>query len=243
MKLPLKITGVFLIFALLASCVAATENKDLPTKGEITDFIAGIPVSNNYINTVYDTVIDKHPAWNCDIWKDKNGNQLLSLYYVDSDSAKGHGSIYFNELGKEISMRGVDVQLVESYVGKVVPEDITPASIQKQSAEEVQSIGDEQLAEYEERLDEYEGRLDEYEGDQSVKYENQPVKYDPTSVEDVAKTVDDAAHTVENAAKTVEDVAQKVDNEEEAKWYKKISTDIFAGIVVAFIVCILRLNH
>ena len=58
MKLSLKTTCVLLIFALLASCVAATENKDIPTKEEITDFIAGIPVSDNYIITVFDAVKD-----------------------------------------------------------------------------------------------------------------------------------------------------------------------------------------
>lgn len=123
MKLPLKITGVFLIFALLTSCVAATENKDLPTKEEITDFIAGIPVSDNYIITVFDTVKDKQPTWNCDTWKDKNGNQMLSLYYVNPDSSKGYGSIYFNELGEEISKCGVEVTLVNHYVGKTVSEE------------------------------------------------------------------------------------------------------------------------
>ena len=123
MKLPLKITGVFLIFALLTSCVAATENKDLPTKEEITDFIAGIPVSDNYIITVFDTVKDKQPTWNCDTWKDKNGNQMLSLYYVDPDSSKGYGSIYFNELGEEISKCGIEAMLVNHYVGEAVSEE------------------------------------------------------------------------------------------------------------------------
>jgi len=128
MKMTIKIAGVFLIFALLTSCVAATENKDLPTREEIIDFIAGIPVSDNYIITVFNTVEDKQLAWNCDIWEDKNGNQILSVYYVDRDSAKGYGSIYFNELGEEISMRGVEVEPepVKHYVGKDVSEEPTP---------------------------------------------------------------------------------------------------------------------
>lgn len=123
MKLPLKIICVFLIFALLISCVAATEYKDLPTKEEITDFVAGIPVSDNYIITVFNAVIDKQPTWKCDIWVDKDGDQILSLYYVDPDSAKGYGSIYFNELGKEISKRGLDLKLVNHYVGKAVSKE------------------------------------------------------------------------------------------------------------------------
>ena len=158
MKLTLKIESVFLIFALLTSCVAATENKDLPTKEEITDFIAGIPVSDNYIITVFDAVKEKQPAWNCDIWEDKNGNQILSLYYVDPDSTKGYGSIYFNELGKEISMRGVEADLVNHYVGEAVSEE-QPADEEAQPVEEkVQSIGDERQAKYEKQLAETENK-------------------------------------------------------------------------------------
>jgi hypothetical protein len=117
MKLSLKITGILLIFALLTSCVAATENKDLPTKEEITDFIAGIPVSDNYVITIFDTVKDKQPSWNCDTWVDKNGDKILSLYYIDPDSEKGYGSIYFNEFGEEIS-HGVEGELENHYIGK-----------------------------------------------------------------------------------------------------------------------------
>ena len=130
MKMSLKIIGVFLIFTLLTSCVAATENKDFPTKEEITGFIAGIPVSDNYINTVVDAVKDKQPAWKCDIWVDKNDNQMLSLYYVDPDSAKGYNSIYFNEFGKEISLCGVEVELVYQYKGKDVSEENTDNTVE-----------------------------------------------------------------------------------------------------------------
>ena len=162
--------------------------KDLPTKKEITDFIAGIPVSDNYINTVYNAVVDKHPAWNCDIWKDKNGNQLLSLYYADPGSAKGYDSIYFNELGREISPGGVEIvsMPVKSYVGKAASEEIIPVKTTTSSTEEqlseeeaqpieekTQAAGDERLAEYEERLAEYEERLAEYEEKQSVGYRQQ----------------------------------------------------------------------
>ena len=125
MKMSLRIIGVFLIFTLLISCVTATENKDLPTKEEINYFIAGIPVSDNYVITVFNTVKDKQPAWNCDTWVDQDGNQILSLYYVDPDSTKGYGSIYFNEFGKEISMLGVKARLVNHYVGKAVSEEYT----------------------------------------------------------------------------------------------------------------------
>ena len=143
MKLTLKIGSVFLIFALLTSCVAATENKDLPTKEEITNFISGIPVSSNYIITAFDAVKEKHPAWNCDTWVDKNGNQILSLYYVDPDSAKGYGSIYFNEFGKEISMSGVEVKLVNHYVGEAVSEEQPVEEDDQPVEEETQPVEEE----------------------------------------------------------------------------------------------------
>jgi len=189
MKLPVKITCVILIFALLISCVAATENKDLPTKEEITDFVAGIPVSDNYIITVFNAVKEKKPAWNCDIWVDKNGNQILSLYYVDSGSEKGYDSIYFNEFGNEISTSGLNVQIVESYVGKTVSEE-QPAEEENQPVEEdVRSIDEERLADYEKRLADYEERLADYEEKQSIgydqqtKYEVQPVDGEDQSAE------------------------------------------------------------
>ena len=199
MKMSLKIIGVFLIFTLLTSCVAATENKDLPTKEEITGFIAGIPVSDNYINTAVDAVKDKQPAWKCDIWVDKNDNQMLSLYYVDPDSAKGYNSIYFNEFGKEISLCGVEVELVYQYKGKDVSEENTDNTVEiadetdqtdsetvetadetdQTDSETVETADetdqnaeyDERLAEYDERLAEYEKQLAEYEREQSVKYD------------------------------------------------------------------------
>ncbi|GLI13613.1 hypothetical protein MTHERMMSTA1_07390 [Methanosarcina thermophila MST-A1] len=180
-----------------------TVNKDLPTKEEVTDFIASIPVTDNYINTVYDAVVNNHPSWNCDIWKDKNGNQLLSLYYINPSSAKGYGSIYFNEFGKEISTSGVKIEPVpiKSHVGKAAAEETTsvkttpakttlvkttpvkttPSSTEEQLSEKeaqaveekTQTVGDERLAEYEERLAEYEERLAEYEEKQSVGYKQQ----------------------------------------------------------------------
>ncbi len=169
--------------------LAEIENKDLPTKEEITDFIAGIPVSNNYINTVFNAVKDKHPAWNCDTWVDKNGNQIISLYYVDPYSSKGYDSIYFNEFGKEISMSGVEVSLVNHYVGEVGSEeqlvDEETQSVETNfrliNGEQVTEY-DEQLAEYEEQLAEYEKRLDEYEEKQSVGYELQ-TKYTAQSID------------------------------------------------------------
>lgn len=211
MKLALKITGILLIFALLTACVAATENKNLPTKEEITDFIAGIPVSDNYIITVFDTVKDKQPTWNCDTWEDKNGNQMLSLYYIDPDSVKGYDSIYFNEFGKKISMCGVEAKLVNHYVGEAVSEENTPVgttrgSIKEQSVtdqtetveeeadsveqetesaeENPDSVDDKRLEDYEDRMDDYEDQLAEYK-DKLAEYESQSVKYNqPTAYKD-----------------------------------------------------------
>ena len=240
MEMSLKIIGVFLIFTLLTSCVAATENKDLPTKEEITGFIAGIPVSDNYINTVVDAVKDKQPAWKCDIWVDKNGNQMLSLYYVDPDSAKGYDSIYFNEVGKEISLCGVEIEPVYQYKGKGVSEENTDNTVE--IADETDQAGyktveaadetdqtdsetvetadetdqnaeyDERLAEYDERLAEYEKQLAKYEDDQSVDYIINSPKSEYISDKDESQSVEDVTKTVEDVAHTVENVTKTVED-------------------------------
>jgi len=259
MKLTLKIICVFLIFALLTSYVAATENKDLPTKKEITDFIAGIPVSDNYIITVFNTVKDKQPAWNCDTWVDQNGNQILSLYYVNPNSERGYGSIYFNEFGKETYISGVKFNLVNHYVGESVSEASTPVDTTNTdttntdttntdttntdttnadtttSSTEKQSVEKEQLAEYEKQLAEYEERLTKYED------ESQSSKYESQSVENMTKTVENVAKTVENVSQTVENVATKVDEEEETKRGIEIRDGIFITVVGGVIVCIIEI--
>ncbi|AKB82838.1 hypothetical protein MSBR3_2260 [Methanosarcina barkeri 3] len=269
MKLALKITGIFLIVTLLTSCVVATENKDLPTKKEITDFITEIPVSDDYINTVFDAVKNKQPTWNCDTWVDKKtDNQILSLYYVNPYSAEGYGSIYFNEFGKEISKQGIDLKLVNHYVGKAVSEENTDNTLQTadetlQTTETTGHMVDEtgqtsdetdQTSESEEKLAEYEGKLAEYEDKlanleeetKKVRYEGQSDKYEfstasneSQSAEDMAKTVDDAAHIVENAAKTVETVAKKVEEEEETKQDKEIRNGILITVVGGIILSVI----
>jgi len=101
MKLTLKITCVFLIFALLTSCKAATENKDMPIEKEVTDFIDNFeaPESGDFINSAYDAFIREYPAGHCDIWP----NSMISFYYYDPDSPKKYGAIYLDSNGEKVN--------------------------------------------------------------------------------------------------------------------------------------------
>lgn len=132
------------LFALLASTASAeTENKDLPTQGEISDFIAGIPVSENYVSTVFETVKDQQPTWKCDTWEDQNGIEYISLYYT-SDSSKGYGSVYYNENGNVVGPAcGLIFKLIDSYKGEYVSsensENVDSKDVDEEPEEEEES--------------------------------------------------------------------------------------------------------
>ena len=125
MKLTLIITGVFLIFALLTSCEAATENKDMPIEKEVTDFIDNFeaPESGDFVNSAYDAFIKKYPAGHCDVWS----NGMISFYYYNPDSSKEYGAIYLDSKGEKVkSGCGVGITNIKSYKGKYVSEENTP---------------------------------------------------------------------------------------------------------------------
>ena len=117
MKLPLRITGVFLIFALLTSCVAATENKDLPTKKEIIDFIDNFeaPESGDFTNSAYDAFIEEYPTGHCDVWS----NGMISFYYYDPYSPKEYSAIYLDSNGEKVKPGcGGGITCIKSYKGE-----------------------------------------------------------------------------------------------------------------------------
>lgn len=72
MKFTKLLFGLCCIALLTCRTVSAeTQNKDLPTQGEINNFLVDIPVSENYISTVFETVKDQQPTWKCDIFVDE----------------------------------------------------------------------------------------------------------------------------------------------------------------------------
>jgi len=187
MKLTLKITCVFLIFALLTSCVAATENKDIPTEKkdmptekEVTDFIDNFeaPESGDFINSAYDAFIKEFPAGHCDVWP----NGMICFYYYDPDSPKEYGAIYLDSNGeiKNVGYLGASGP-IKSYKGEYVSEGTTPEecidpgedttsvdtptdSNPKQSVTAQDQMVDERdkSDEYKELMDDYKDLLDEY---------------------------------------------------------------------------------
>jgi uncharacterized Zn finger protein (UPF0148 family) len=138
----LKVFCLLCAFAMFTGLACAeTANEDLPTQGEISNFIAGIPVSNNYISTVFETVKDQQPTWKCDIWEDQNGIGYISLYYT-SDSSRGYGSVYYNENGNIIGPScGVTYKLIDSYKGESVSNVETEKEASEEEPEEEEDEG------------------------------------------------------------------------------------------------------
>ncbi|HHV24505.1 MAG TPA: hypothetical protein GXX65_08245 [Methanosarcina sp.] len=124
MKLPLRIIGVFLIFALLTSCEAATENKDMPIEKEVTNFIDNFeaPESGDFTNSAYDAFIKEYPTGHCDVWS----NGMISFYYYDPYSSKEYGAIYIDSNGEKVKPGcEVGITCIKSYKGEYVSEEYT----------------------------------------------------------------------------------------------------------------------
>ncbi|MCK9576110.1 MAG: hypothetical protein M0R51_09305, partial [Clostridia bacterium] len=114
-----KTLGILLSIALLCSAAsAATENKDLPTQSEVSTFVGGLAPTGNYADSVSTAATAQHPTWKWDIWTDAAGSQMISFYYSEN-SAKGYGSMYYNELGQVSGCTG-SYTLVKSYTGEAV---------------------------------------------------------------------------------------------------------------------------
>jgi len=146
-KLTKTLLGLFCIALLTCSTVSAeTQNKDLPTQGEINNFLVDIPVSENYISTVFETVKDQQPTWKCDTWEDQNGVGYISLYYIAS-SSRGYGSVYYDENGNVIGPScGVTYKLIDSYKG----ETASKVETENEGSEEIEESEDEEGVEEEE---------------------------------------------------------------------------------------------
>jgi len=136
---PIPILSTLLILAMLISIAgAATENKDLPTQTEITDYLSGLP-TNNFVSSASESSMNDNPSWKWDTWTDANENNLFSFYYSAS-TPKGYGSVYFDDSGNQLGkMCGMDATLVKSYTGEAVPEvvceDCTRGLVQEEVAE------------------------------------------------------------------------------------------------------------
>ena len=123
------ILGTLLILALLCSAAsAATENKDLPTQSEVSTFVSGL-ATTNFVAVASEASLKDHPTWKWDIWTDAAGSQMISFYYSEN-SAKGYGSLYYDELGQVSGCTG-SYTLVKSYTGEAVKEETVTISKEK----------------------------------------------------------------------------------------------------------------
>jgi len=124
------IIGTLLLLALLTTATSAqTENKDLPTEQEITNYLSSFP-SSNFVESASEASMNDNPTWKWDTWTDAEGNDYISFYYT-SNSAKGYGSLYYDDLGNEIGNTcGLTLTLEDSYKGEEVQEE-KPAPVEE----------------------------------------------------------------------------------------------------------------
>ena len=116
--------GTLLILALLTTAASAqTENKDLPTQATITNYLSGLQISSDFVESASESSMNDNPTWKWDTWTDAEGNDFISFYYT-ADSSKGYGSLYYDDSGNEVGKTcGLTLTLADSYKGEAVKEE------------------------------------------------------------------------------------------------------------------------
>jgi hypothetical protein len=112
-KLKIIITGLLILTLLAGSVAAITDNKDLPTKKEVKNFVNSFEAKDDFITEISETAKEEHPDWKWDIW---NNGEMISFYYK---TGNGYGSIYYDEDGTRIKPEcGVEYKATKSYFGE-----------------------------------------------------------------------------------------------------------------------------
>jgi len=111
----------FLLIALITVCVvSATSNDKLPSKDEVNSVLSEMKTSS--ASDIFNTVKEDHPAWKVDLLECSTcsgDKEALALYYDNSSSQKGYGSIYFKE-GEIVSPSNLKgYSLKEPYKGEL----------------------------------------------------------------------------------------------------------------------------
>lgn len=122
MKSLYRSIGLFCLIAFVVCSTASAEtaNEDLPSLEQVLTFVDS--VSDQNIGSISEASLESNPTWKWDTWKDTEGNEYISFYYV-SDSSKGYGSVYFDNSGKKTVIPCGDYDLVRSYLGEEVAEE------------------------------------------------------------------------------------------------------------------------
>ena len=119
MKFHLKKTMTVLLAVLLVTtlCVSAasakTPDKALPSKSQVLSFVSSYQYEPHFVNVVSAKSEHIHPKWIWDIWQDQHKNKYISFYY--KVGYNGHGSIYFDNYGNQISTKNLKLKLIKSY--------------------------------------------------------------------------------------------------------------------------------
>ena len=119
MKNITKIGLLLVVCTLLCiSIVTATDNTNLPTKNEVNSSLEDM--KGKSASEVMDSVKEDHSTWKADLLECSTctgDKEAIALYYKDSGSQTGYGSIYFKE-GEIVSpsrLKGYSTK--ESYKG------------------------------------------------------------------------------------------------------------------------------
>lgn len=118
MKKIKLLTVIGILLCLLCGTIAAADNEDLPTREEVTDLLE----DSDSASDVMKSVKEDHPTWKADLIE--NGDdEAIALYYEDSDSSKGYGSVYFKDCKVVAPSSLSGYTLKECYKGELEDSD------------------------------------------------------------------------------------------------------------------------
>jgi hypothetical protein len=253
MRLLIKITCVlFLIFSLLTSCLAATENKDMPSEKEVNDFIDSFeaPKSGDFTNSAYDAFIEKYPAGHCDVWS----NGMISFYYYDPDSPKEYGSIYLDSNGEKVKPGcGAGITWIKRYQGD---NSQSFSDNSQSSGDNSQSSGDNSQSSSDNSQSSSDNSQS-YGGNSQVSGDNSQSSSDNSQSYGGNSQVsgDNSQSSSDNSQSSSDNSQSSSDNsqsyggntsqhakDEKTIWDNHIFSEIFIGVAVAFIAWLLHWN-
>lgn len=113
-----------ILCALFAINATATSNDKLPSKDEVNSFLSDM--KNCTSSEIFNKVKEVHPGWNVDLITCSTcsgDEEAIALYYKNSESANGYGSIYFKDgaIVSSSSLKGYTTK--DKYVGKLDEEN------------------------------------------------------------------------------------------------------------------------
>ena len=160
MKNTIKIGLLLLVAVISITVVTATDNKDLPSQDEITQFITEMKGSS--ASDIFEKVKSDHPTWNADLLKCPScagDKEAIALYWTAS-TEKGYGSTYCNETGVISPSTLEGYTLKESYKGTLEESETnTTENTSTPTSEDVVEVNSSEHTynDLKEFLDDYEG--------------------------------------------------------------------------------------